>query len=135
MGFAQFMKTAICRLQAAGKTKSEISGILEDAAERSTVNRGVIKEREPETALEPRNKQGDSLDSLCYAMAEAGITVEEAEKALERMRAAETKKPKHETNNWRRMHGIPMRRKQKRRTSRHGKGKRTDSRANNAEMA
>lgn len=112
MGFIQFVKTAICHLRAAGKTENEISGILEDAAEKSTVNREVIKRREPETALEPRHKHGDSMDSLCYAMAAAGITAEEAIKALERMRAVAAK-PRHETNNWRRMHGIPMRRKQK----------------------
>lgn len=98
------------------------------------MNREVIKGREPETALKPNCKTNYS-DSLWYAIAEAGITAEEAAKALERMRAAAAAKPRHETNNWRRMHGIPMQRKQKRRTSRHGKGKRTDSRANNAEMA
>lgn len=114
MGFIGFVKTVICRLRAAGKTENEISGILEDAAEKSTVNREVEKEREPETALEPRHKHRDSIDSLCYAMAAAGITAEEAEKALERMRASAAAKPRHETNNWRRMHEIPMRRKQKR---------------------
>lgn len=134
MGFIQFVKSAICRLRAAGKTEKEISGILEDAAEKSTVNRETTKDREPETALKPNNKSNYS-DSLWYAIAETGITAEEAAKALGRMRAAAAAKPRHEANNWRRMHGIPMRRKQKRRTSRHGKGKRTDSRANNAEMA
>lgn len=34
MGFIQFVKSAICHLRATGKTKSEISGILEDAAEK-----------------------------------------------------------------------------------------------------
>lgn len=112
MGFIQFVKSAICRLRAAGKTEKEISGILEDAAEKSTVNREKTKDREPETALKPNNKSNYS-DSLWYAIAEAGITAEEAAKALERMRAAAAAKPRHETNNWRRMHGIPMRRKQK----------------------
>lgn len=134
MGFIRFVKTVICRLRAAGKTENEILSILEDAAEKSTVNRKVIKEREPETALEPHYKHGDSMDSLCYAMAAAGITAEEAATALDRMRATVSKQ-RCETNNWRRMHGIPMRRKRKRRTSRHGKGERTDSRANNAVMA
>lgn len=112
MGFIQFVKSAICRLRAAGKTEKEISGILEDAAEKSTVNREKTKDREPETALKPNNKSNYS-DSLWYAIAEAGITAEEAAKALERMRAAAAAKPRDETNNWRRMHGIPMRRKQK----------------------
>lgn len=113
MGFIQFVKSAICRLRAAGKDESEIAGILEDAAEKSTVNREAIKEREPETALKPHYKHRDSMDSLCYAMAAVGITAEEAVAALERMRETTAATPTHETNNWRKMHGLPMKRKRK----------------------
>lgn len=134
MGFIQFVKTAICRLRAAGKTEKEISGILEDAAEKSTVNREVTKEREPETALKPNNKSNYS-DSLWYAIAEAGITAKEALTALGYMRTAAAAKSRCEMNNWRKMHGLTMRRKCNRRSLRRGKRKRTDSRANNADMA
>lgn len=132
MGFIQFVKSAICRLRAAGKTEKEISGILEDAAEKSTVNREVTKEREPETALKPNNKSNYS-GSLWNAIAEAGITAKEALMVLEYMRTAA--KPRCKMNNWRKMHGLTMRRKCNRRSLRRGKRKRTDSRANNANMA
>lgn len=134
MGFIQFVKSAINRLRAAGKTEKEISGILEDAAEKSTINRGVVEEREPETALKPNCKSNYS-DSLWYAIAEAGITAKEALKALETIRTVGVIKPIQETNNWRKMHGLALRRKHNRRSLRHGKRKRTDSRANNADMA
>lgn len=134
MGFIQFVKSTIRRLRAAGKTENEISGILEDAAEKSTVNRETIKDKEPETALKPNCKSNYS-DSLWYAIAEAGITAKEALKALETMRIVGMIKPIQETNNWRKMHGLAMRRKCSRRGLRHGKRERTDSRANNADMA
>lgn len=135
MGFIQFMKAAIKRLRAAGKTENEIAGILKNAAEKSTVNSEVVKEREPETALEPRYAHNDSIDSFCYALAAAGINAKEVLTALEAMRAGTRTKPRSEKNNWRRMHGLTMRRKCNRRSLRHGKRKRTDSRADNADMA
>lgn len=126
MGFAGFVKSAIHRFREAGKTENEIAGILEEAAEKSTVNREVLQGKEAETVFEPCQNMRDSADALIDAFKAAGITTEQVQEAFKRMREATGTAARRQTNNWRKMHGLPMRRKQNRRSSKAWKEKKSN---------
>ena len=97
------LKGIIDRFRAMGKTEKEISGIIETAADKATANPDVTK---PEKPKEPEMK----IETTAEAFVEAGL------------RDAGNRK---NTNNWRKMHGLPMRRKQKAR-KKHERGKGAD---------
>lgn len=56
----------------------------------------------------------------------AGVTVEQVKTAIMKMCDSQRCTNRQNTNNWRKMHGLPMRRKQKAR-KKHERGKRADS--------
>lgn len=68
--------------------------------------------REYEKSFEPEPPEPDPLLEARTALAQAGFSAAAATYALRRF--AEALKPEplsHLTNNWRKMHGLPMRRK------------------------
>lgn len=84
MGWIEKMKSIICNLKASGKSEKEIEQIVQEAADKATVG-GELK-----------SKRQDAADALTYAVA-----VQARYKA------------RMESNNWRKMHGLPMRRKRR----------------------
>jgi hypothetical protein len=88
MGWIERMKSIICGLKASGKSEKEIEQIVQQAADKATVGGGS----------EYGIKAQDAVDALTYAV---------AAQARYRVRT--------ESNNWRKMHRLPMRRKGKRR--------------------
>lgn len=55
-----------------------------------------------------------------------GVTAEQVKTAIMKMCDSQRCTNRQNTNNWRKMHGLPMRRKQKAR-KKHERGKRADS--------
>lgn len=65
--------------------------------------------REYEKRFEPEHPEPDSLLEAHASLAQVGFSAAAATYALRRF--AESLKPKPRSNNWRKMHGLPMRRK------------------------
>lgn len=102
------LKGIIDRFRAMGKTENEISSIVEAAADKATVNPNVAKNENPQ-------KPEIKIETTAEAFVEAVLQ-------MSSLRDAENRK---NTNNWRKMHGLPMRRKQKAR-KKHERGKGAD---------
>ena len=60
------------------------------------------------------------------AVLQTGVTMKQAKTAILKMSSSRNAENRKNTNNWRKMHGLPMRRKQKAR-KKHERGKRADS--------
>lgn len=90
------LKGIIDRFRAMGKTENEISGIVEAAAE-----------------------------AFIEAVLQMGTTLQQAKTAILKMSSLRDAKNSKNTNNWRKMHGMTMRRKQKARKN-HERGKGAD---------
>lgn len=124
------VKGIIERMRAAGKTESEISGIIADASEKATVNRAINTKKGYEA---PEITVSASTERLKEALKAAGITMEDAAKAMRGFRQKERAGERKDTNNGRRMYGLPM--KRKRRTQRSGKRERADSHPKDADVS
>lgn len=120
MGFMEIAKGIIAKIRAMGKTESEIEHIVEKASEQTSANKDALQEIERDNS---NIKRQDSMDALTYALKMAGITANDAAKVMQSLKDRKSTK---KTNNWRRMHGLPMRRKLNRRKRRE-RGKRADS--------
>lgn len=107
----------------AGKTENEISGMIEQAADRATVNKGVTEKKEYKR---PEIKVETSAEQFVEAVMQTGVTAEQVKTAIMKMCDSQRCTNRQNTNNWRKMHGLPMRRKQKAR-KKHERGKRADS--------
>lgn len=83
MGWIEKLKDIICGLKASGKSEKEIEQIVQQAADKATVGGYGIKTQ-------------DAVDAFTYAVA-----------------AQSRYKARTESNNWRKMHGLPMRRKRR----------------------
>lgn len=90
------LKGIIDRFRAMGKTEKEISGIIETTAE-----------------------------AFVEAVLQMGTTLQQAKTAILKMSSSRDAENRKNTNNWRKMHGLPMRRKQKAR-KKHERGKGAD---------
>ena len=99
MGIMSIVKSVIEHFRKAGKTEKEISNMIEQAADKATVNKGIAEKKE-------------------YKKPEI--------KAKMKMSGSQGCTNRRDTNNWRKMHGLPMRRKQKARRK-HERGKGADS--------
>lgn len=84
MGWIEKVKNIICGLKASGKSEKEIEQIVQQAADKATVGG------------EPKSKRQDAVDALTYAVV-----------------AQARYKARTESNNWRKMHRLPMRRKRR----------------------
>lgn len=125
------VKGIIERMRAAGKTESEISGIIADASEKATVNRAINTKKGYEA---PEITVSASTERLQEALKAAGITMDDVKRAMTGFGKKRETPTRKETNNWRRMHGLPMERR-KRRSKGHGQGKRADSHSKDADVS
>lgn len=92
MGWIEKVKEIICGLKASGKNKKEIKQIVQQAADKATVG----------------------CDDLGFAIAKSGVKARDAMDAFAyALTALEKYKKMKESNNWRKMHGLPMRRKRR----------------------
>lgn len=106
MGFVEALRELIEKFQMKGKTKTEIWNIVKTAADKATIK----GENKAKGEFEKPILKIDSIDALTYAIRKAGITMQDVARATARM----SKRNEHrQTNNWRKMHGMPMRRKVK----------------------
>lgn len=71
-------------------------------------------------------KNGESAEQFVEAVMQTGVTAEQVKTAIMKMCDSQRCTNRQNTNNWRKMHGLPMRRKQKAR-KKHERGKRADS--------
>lgn len=116
------LKGIIDRFRAMGKTEKEISGIVEAAADKATVNPDVAKN---ENTQKPEIKVETTAEEFVEAVLQTGVTMKQAKTAILKMSSSRDVKKHKNTNNWRKMHGLPMRRKQKAR-KKHERGKGAD---------
>jgi len=114
MGIMEMVRGIISGLRAAGKTAKEVSEIVEQAADRATVP-SVVQPQAAEAVSQAE-------DTLHDALVKAGISAKEALDAFEGFHRA---RMQTRSNNWRKYHGLPMRRAGGGRR-RGGKGKRDD---------
>lgn len=96
MGWIEKVKDIIGGLRASGKSEKEIEDIVQQESDKATMA----------TAIEAGEAFRVMLKSLGFA------TMQMAEAAVALSRAGWRQQ---ESNNWRKMHGLPMRRKGKRR--------------------
>ena len=74
-----------------------------------TLNAKAEQLKEYEKNFEPEHPEPDPLLEVHASLAQVGFSAAAATYALRRF--AESMKPKPRSNNWRKMHGLPMRRK------------------------
>ena len=117
------LKGIIDRFRAMGKTENEISSIVEAAADKATVNPDVTKNEDPQ---KPGIKVATTAEAFAEAVLQTGVTMKQAKTAILKMSSSRNAENRKNTNNWRKMHGLPMRRKQKAR-KKHERGKGADS--------
>lgn len=122
MGIMSIVKNVIEHFRKAGKTENEISGMIEQAADRATVNKGVTEKKEYKR---PEIKVETSAEQFVEAVLRMGTTLQQAKTAILKMSSLRDAENRKNTNNWRKMHGLPMRRKQKAR-KKHERGKGAD---------
>lgn len=122
MGIMNMLKSVIERFRASGKTEKEISSIIEEAADKATVNRDALQKKEYKR---PEITVTTSAEEFVEAVMRTGVTIEQAKTAILKMSDLQRGKNRQNTNNWRKMHGLPMRRKRKVR-KKHERGKRAD---------
>lgn len=72
--------------------------------------------KEYEKSFEPEHPEPDPLLEVHASLAQVGFSAAAATYVLRRF--AESLKPKQRSNNWRKMHGLPMRRKMPKRRRR-----------------
>lgn len=131
MGFRNAVKNIIEKFRATGKTEKEISSIIETVADKATVNKETLKKKE---YTKPEIKTKVSTEAFERAILELGITAKQATEAFYRMGRSKGREERRNTNNWRKMHGLPMRRKQKAR-KRNERGKRADCHRQNTHIS
>lgn len=122
MGIMSIVKNVIEHFRKAGKTENEISDMIEQAADRATVNKGVTEKKEYKR---PEIKVETSAEQFVEAVLQMGTTLQQAKTAILKMSSSRDAENRKNTNNWRKMHGLPMRRKQKAR-KKHERGKGAD---------
>lgn len=108
MGIMSIVKNVIEHFRKAGKTENEISGMIEQAADRATVNKGVTEKKEYKR---PEIKVETSAEQFVEAVMQTGVTAEQVKTAIMKMCDSQRCTNRQNTNNWRKMHGLPMRRK------------------------
>lgn len=86
------------------KVASSIAAALDTKAEQL---------KEYEKSFEPEHPEPEPLpmQQVIQSLAAAGLSTEEAACAIAEAMAPKPKPLRHLTNNWRKMHGLPMRRR------------------------
>lgn len=105
MGWVEKVKNIICGLKASGKSEKEIEQIVQQAADKATIKAARESDELARISVELSKATGtfarDATDALIYAM--------------QVIRVDSIRQQRQQANNWRKMHGLPMRRKGKRR--------------------
>ena len=146
MGLMDKLKDLLDKARKQGRTKEEIKEALEQAAEKSSCIPAKIKQpdgtREDTQAIDELHtyKSKEAADALTYAAKLFGIPTsvlcgvdttgfEELRNGLESSTISYIRQQaRQQSNNYRRMHKLPMKRRQAmRRVDRYGKTGRTDS--------
>lgn len=81
MGIMSIVKNVIEHFRKAGKTENEISGMIEQAADRATVNKGVTEKKEYKR---PEIKVETSAEQFVEAVMQTGVTAEQVKTAIDR---------------------------------------------------
>lgn len=119
MGWIDVLTDMVKGLRATGKSEKEIKAIVEQAADQATVNRAK-RDSEPETVWKKENDYlrdmppVDEMDEYNRQHPPVSVVISAAGRAS--LEAA----VRRESNNWRKMHGLPMRRKGGNRNGRAG---------------
>lgn len=79
----------------------------------------------PEKPKKPEIKIETTAEAFVEAVLRMGTTLQQAKTAILKMSSLRDAENRKNTNNWRKMHGLPMRRKQKAR-KKHERGKGAD---------
>ena len=103
------LKGIIDRFRAMGKTENEILSIVEAAADKATVNPDVAKNENPQ---KPEIKIETTAEAFVEAVLQMGTTLQQAKTAILKMSSLRDAENRKNTNNWRKMHGLPMNRQQ-----------------------
>ena len=123
MKFVEKVKSIISKLRAEGKTEKEVSEIIKRAADAAT----VIKK--PEIKQIPEIRSRADTENLQNALLRVGISVKEAIQALQTLyKVGEPER----SNNWRKYHGLPLKR---RGGKRRGRRKGNDTTAKDADVS
>ena len=85
-------------------------------------NPDVAKNENPQ---KPEIKVETTAEAFVEAVLRTGTTLQQAKTAILKMSSSRDVKKRKNANNWRKMHGLPMRRKQKAR-KKHERGKGAD---------
>lgn len=118
----EILKGIIDRFRAMGKSEKEISDIIETATDKATANPDVTKLEKPK---EPEIKAEIIVEACTRAVSQVGATLQKVKTKILKMSSLRDVENRKNTNNWRKMHGLPMRRKQKAR-KKHERGKGAD---------
>lgn len=86
------------------------------------MNPDVTKNENPQ---KPEIKVETTAEAFVEAVLRTGVTMKQAKTAILKMSSSRNAENRKNTNNWRKMHGLPMRRKQKAR-KKHERGKGAD---------
>lgn len=105
MGWIEKVRSIIDGLRKQGKSENEVEEIIQQAAEKAAVR---TVEKQADGIAEAA---GEAMKTMIGKLNEVGMTAERMATAFQWMGRIE----RRQTNNWRKMHGLPMRRKGKRR--------------------
>lgn len=132
MGFVDALKGVLAKVRAMGKTEKDILNAVENAAEKATVNREALRamiepaerkfeteaERVSEKLREVNEQAAKTFENFAHAVKEGAKGVNDFAEAMAYAIIAQQRYEKRKnTNNWRRMHGMPMKREVNRRKS------------------
>ena len=98
MGIMSIVKNVIEHFRKAGKTENEISDMIEQAADRATVNKGVTEKKEYKR---PEIKVETSAEQFVEAVMQTGVTAEQVKTAIMKMCDSQRCTNRQNTNNWR----------------------------------
>lgn len=136
MAWIEKVKGIIGRLRRSGKTEPEIEEIVQQAADKATATQEMVRtQAEVAAAFKVSNEPlalseyeqqymlfakaaGEAMRRIIDKIKEAGMTAEQVAAALRMMHGSR----QQESNNWRKLHGLPMRRKGRKRNGRAGRG-------------
>ena len=119
MGWIDVLTDIVEGLRAKGKNEKEIKAIVEQAADKATVNR-TKQDSEPETVWKKKNDYLrdwppiNEMDEYNRQHPPVSVAISGAG------RASLEATVHRESNNWRKMHGLPMKRKGGNRNGRAG---------------
>lgn len=109
MKFTEKVKNIISKLRAAGKTEKEVSEIIKQATDAATVT------KKPEIKQIPEIRIRADTENLQDALKRVGISAKEAISAFEALcKAGEPER----SNNWRKYHSLPLKRRGAKRSGR-----------------